>query len=137
MDLEEQRLKQRIEMREEALKEKVNTLKKRFDRLKHMSDVKAKVEERPGLMFMGSILAGFVTKKWANGKNHNSKHTYRENSRKNFSPMSASTTGGLWNPVGAIISAIVTRAAVGIGSEIVRSIMPRKHKRSDRNFNDN
>ena len=139
MDLEEQRLKQRIELREEALKEKVNTLKARFERLKGMTDVKAKVVERPALMFMGSILAGFVSKKWVNGKNHHPRQVYRGNPSQNFSSMSAGSPGGLWAPVSAIISAIVTRAAVGILSEIARKIMPRKHEgwRSDRSFGNN
>lgn len=133
MDLEEQRLKKSIEIHEEALKEKVNMLKERFERLKRMTDVKSKVEERPGLMFMGSILTGFITKKWANGK---TRHLYRANPGKNLSSMSTSSTGGVWEPVIAIISAIATRAVVGILSEFARKLMPRRHERfrSDQNF---
>ena len=42
MDLEEQRLKHRVDMREEALKEKVKVLKERIADLKRMTDVSLK-----------------------------------------------------------------------------------------------
>lgn len=123
MDLEEQRLKHNIEIREEALKEKVNLLKERIEQLKRITDVKSKVEQRPGLMFTGSILAGFLTKKLVTGKKLHAAYTHRADSRE------ASATGGLWDPMSAIISTIATRAAVGIIGEIVGKLMPRRRER--------
>ena len=73
MDLEEQRLKHHIEAREIALKQKINVLKERIEHFKRMVDVKSKVQQRPGLMFMGSILVGFLTKKLASGKHTDSR----------------------------------------------------------------
>ena len=129
MDLEEQRLKHHLEIRQEALKEKVNMLKERIEHFKRMADLEFQVEERPGLMFMGSILAGFLTKKLVTGKKRHSVYTYRADSRDALAPMSARATGRLWDPMIAIISTVTTRAAIGIISEIVRKVMPRRHER--------
>jgi hypothetical protein len=125
MDLEEQRLKHNISIRQDALKEKVNLLKERIEQLKRIADVKSKVEQRPGLMFTGSILAGFLTKKLVKGKKRHPAYTNRPDSRDAL----ASATGGLWDPMSAIISTIATRAAVGIIGEIVGKLMPRRRER--------
>ena len=129
MDLEEQRLKHHIEAREIALKQKINVLKERIEHFKRMVDVKSKVQQRPGLMFMGSILVGFLTKKLASGKHTDSRPV----------PISASAGGRFWDPASAIISAIATRAATGIISEIVSKLVPRRHERgqSERNVRNN
>ena len=131
MDLEEQRLKQRIDLSEEALKEKVNIFKERIEDLKRMRDVKSKVEERPVLTFAGSVLAGFLARKWVGRKNRHS--------TENHSSMSASAAGGLRDPVAAIVSAIATRAVVGIVTELAKKVMPHKHEasRTDRSHSRN
>jgi hypothetical protein len=139
MDLEEQRLKHRLDVREEALKEKVNILKERIGDLKRMTDVKSKVEERPGLVFAGSVLAGFMARKWVGRKNRNSADGYRAGRRGNHSSLSAITAGGLPDPVTAILSAIATRAVVGILTELARKVMPHRHEssRTDRSHSNN
>jgi hypothetical protein len=130
MDLEEQTLKHRVDIHEEALKEKVRILKERIADLKRMTDVKSKVEERPVLTFAGSVLAGFIARKWVGRKNWHST-AYRAGRRANHSPISA---GGLPDPVTAILSAIATRAAIGIVTELAKKVMPHRpeKQRSDR-----
>jgi hypothetical protein len=139
MDLEEQRLKHRIDIREEALKEKVEILKDRIGDLKRMTDVKSKVEERPVLIFAGSVLAGFIARKWIGQKNRHSADAYRAGRRANHSPISASAAGGLPDPVTAILSAIATRAVVGIVTELAKKVMPHRHEkwRTDRGHSNN
>jgi hypothetical protein len=134
MDLEEQRLKHRVDLSEEALKEKVNIFKERIEDLKRMRDVKSKVEERPVLTFAGSVLAGFLARKWVGRKNRDSTDAYRENPS-----ISASAAGGLRDPVAAIVSAIATRAVVGIVTELAKKVMPHKHEapRTDRSHSRN
>ena len=88
MDLEEQRLKHRVDLSEEALKEKVNIFKERIEDLKRMRDVKSKVEERPVLTFAGSVLAGFLARKWVGRKNRHSTDAYSANRRENHSSAS-------------------------------------------------
>jgi hypothetical protein len=138
MDLEEQRLKHRIDLREEALKEKVNTFKERIEDLKRMRDVKSKVEERPVLTFAGSVLAGFLARKWVGRKNRHSTDAYLANRRENHS-ISGSAGGGLRDPVAAIVSAIATRAVVGILTELARKVLPHRHEtsRTDRSHSRN
>ena len=139
MDLEEQRLKQRVDMREEALKEKVKVLKERFADLKRMTDVKSKVEERPVLTFAGSVLAGVIAGKWIKRKNHHSADAYHAGRRGNYSSIAASAAGGVRDPVAAILSAIATRAVVGIFTELARKVMPHRHdgSRTDRRSHSN
>jgi hypothetical protein len=117
MDLEEERLKHQIEAREIALKQKINALKERIEHFKSIVDVKSKVQQRPGLMLTGSLLAGFLTKKLVGGKNRPSSDSHHSNSR----PVSTPATAA-----GAIISAIATRAAVGIIGEFLGKLLPGK-----------
>ena len=139
MDLEEQRLKHRVDLSEEALKEKVNIFKERIEDLKRMRDVKSKVEERPALTFAGSVLAGFLARKWVGRKNRHSTDAYHANRRENHSSISASAAGGLRDPVAAIVTAIATRAVVGIVTELARKVMPHRHEasRTDRSHSRN
>jgi hypothetical protein len=136
MDLEEQRLKHQVDMREEALKEKVNTLKGRLEDLKRLTDVSSKVEERPVLAFAGSVLAGLIAGKWIKRKNH-SADGYRAGHRGN--PVSANAAGGLSAPVTAILSAIATRAVAGIVSELAKKVIPHRREkwRGDRSHSHN
>ncbi len=127
MDLEEQKLRDRIETREIALKQKINALKERIERLKRMVDVNSKVQERPGLTLMGSIAAGFLVKKLVGGKKHSPRYINDADSRGVYT--ARPVKGSLRNPVSAIISAIAIRATVGIVSEIVRDLLPRRQRR--------
>ena len=124
MDLEEQRLRHDIEAREMALKQKVNALKERIEHFKDMADVKSKVQQRPGLMVVGSILAGVLAKKLVSKKHRHSRYA---DSRP--APVSATVAGRFWDPVIAIISAIVTRAAIGIATEVAGKLVPWKHEK--------
>ena len=134
MDSEEQRLKQRVDVREEALKEKINLLKGRLEDLKHLTDVKSKVEERPVLTFAGSVLAGLIAGKWIKNRRSDGNRAGRREK------LSASAAGGLPDPVTAILSAIATRAVVGIVTELAKKVIPpQRHEkqRSDRSHSDN
>ena len=137
MDLEEQRLKHQLDARQEALKEKVNILKGRLEELKRLTDVKSKVGERPVLAFAGSVLAGLIAGKWIKRKNHHSADGYRGGRRGN--PVAANEAGGLPDPVTAILSAIATRAADGILTELAKKVIPHRHEkwRDDRNHSHN
>src|SRR5215475_1471575 len=133
MDSEEQRLKQHVDVREEALKEKINLLKGRLEDLKHLTDVKSKVEERPVLTFAGSVLAGLIAGKWIKNRRSDGNRAGRREK------LSASAAGGLPDPVTAIISAVATRAVVGIVNELAKKVIPQRHEkqRSDRGHSDN
>jgi len=133
MDSEEQRLKQRVDVREEALKEKINLLKGRLEDLKHLTDVKSKVEERPVLTFAGSVLAGLIAGKWIKNRRSDGNRAGRREK------LSASAAGGLPDPVTAIISAVATRAVVGIVNELAKKVIPQRHEkqRSDRSHSHN
>src|SRR5262245_33128826 len=135
MDLEEQRLKHDVDVREEALKEKVRILKERVEDLKRMTDVKSQVESRPVWALAGSFLAGFVARKWVGRKNRRS----ADGSRGDHSSVSANAGVGLLGPVTAILSAIATRAVVGIVTELAKEVMPHRHEkqRTDRSHSDN
>ena len=139
MDLEEQRLKQRVDVREEALKEKVRILKERIEDLKRMTDVKSQVESRPVLVLAGSVLAGFIARKWVGKKNQQSTDSSRTGRQGNHSPISAKAAGGLPDPITAILSAIATRAVVGIVTDLAKKVMPHRHEkqRTDRSHSDN
>ena len=124
MDLEEQRLRQRIAVRETALKDKVEVLKARLQQLKSMGDVKFQVKERPVLMLTGSVLAGFLTKKLLGGKNRHSRHGYYSRPAPR-----AAESGHLWASVSAIISAIIIRAGTAVITEIIKKPTPRDRTR--------
>src|SRR5262245_1789774 len=108
MDLEEQKLKQQVDVREEALKEKINLLKGRLEDLKHLTDVKSKVEERPVLTFAGSVLAGLIAGKGIKNRRSDGNRAGRREK------LSASAAGGLPDPVTAIISAVAKIAGVHV-----------------------
>ena len=125
MDVEEERLKQRIDAREAALKEKVAMLKGRVEQLKHMGDVKSQAKQRPVLMFTGSVLAGVLTKKLLRKKNRHSR--YDDNSRP--SRRAAAEEGNLWASATAILSAILIRAGTAIVTDIIKKPSPRSGRR--------
>ena len=68
MNLEEQQLKRRVEERQLALTEKVNSLKERVEQIKRMTDVRSAAKERPAIMLAGSVLVGFIAKKLASSR---------------------------------------------------------------------
>src|SRR5262249_46427239 len=139
MDLEEQRLKHDVDVREEALKEKVRILKERVEDLKRMTDVKSQVESRPVWALAGSFFAGFVARKWVGGKNRRSANGSRAGRRGGHSPVSPDAGGGLLGAVSPVLSAIPTRPVVGIVTELAKEVMPHRHEkqRTDRSHNDN
>src|SRR5262245_66277579 len=99
MDLEEQRLKHDVDVREEALKEKVRILKERVEDLKRMTDVKSQVESRPVWALAGSFLAGFVARKWVGRKNRRSANGSSAGRRGDHSSVYAIDGGGMMGEV--------------------------------------
>src|SRR5262245_66455919 len=124
MDLEEQRLKHDVDVREEALKEKVRILKERVEDLKRMTDVKSQVESRPVWALAGSFLAGFFARKWVGRKNRRSADGSSAGRRGDHSSVSANAGAGLLGPVPTILSAIATRADVVVAVEPAAGVMP-------------
>ena len=125
MNLEEQQLKRRVEERQLALTEKVNSLKERVEQIKRMTDVRSAAKERPAIMLAGSVLVGFIAKKLASSRSrrHANDGAYRmDSSGKSFS--SARTGGRLWEPIVAAMTAVATRTAIGLVNDML-------HKRDD------
>jgi hypothetical protein len=124
MNLEEQQLKRRVEERELALTEKVNSLKERVEQIKRMTDVRSAAKERPAIMLAGSVLVGFIAKKLASNRSrrHANDAAYRMDSGKSFS--SARIGGRLWEPIVAAMTAVATRTAIGLVNDML-------HKRDD------
>lgn len=126
MNLEEEQLKRRVEERQRALTEKVNSLKERLAEIKRMTDVRSVAKERPTLMLAGSVLVGFIVKKLAStrSRHHANDGAYRVDSGRGFSSTSARTGGRLWEPIIAAMTAVATRTAVGLVSDML-------HKRQE------
>jgi hypothetical protein len=124
MNLEEQQLKRRVEERQMALTEKVNSLKERVEQIKRMTDVRSAAKERPAIMLAGSVLVGFIAKKLASSRSrrHANDGAYRMDSGKSFS--SARTGGRLWEPIVAAMTAVATRTAIGLVNDML-------HKRDE------
>jgi hypothetical protein len=131
----EEELRRHVEERQRALREKVNDLKQRLERIKRMGDIKSVIKERPGVVFAGSVLTAFMLKKMAGRKNRNrmGNGAYRRADRNPGSLTPAA--GWFWDPAIAIISALASRTAIGIGIEIGKKLMPQRHEnwRSERN----
>ena len=131
MDLEEQRLKHRIQERENALREKVDTLKDRLERIKRLGDVNLLVSHHTGVALAGSVLVGFVTRRLTDGRNrhYRANGSYRANFRNATPPRSESApTMRLWEPVIAALSAVATRAAIGMIGQIGKKFVSRRHR---------
>src|SRR5262249_24683140 len=124
---------------EQALKEKVRILKERVEDLKRMTDVKSQVESRPVWALAGAFFAGFVARKWGGRKKPRSADGSRAGRRGGHSSASPDGRVGLRGPVTAILSAIDTRAVVGIVTELAKEVMPHRHEkqRTDRSHSDN
>jgi hypothetical protein len=139
MDSEEQRIRQRIEERQQALTEKVALIKARVERIKQMSDVKAMATQRPALMIAGSVLAGFLVRKIALGKNSRHARDGAYDSRY-YPPPPPARSGGLFgrfgNQVLAVLTGVATRTAINYFTDLGKDMLPRKSdlRRAERDF---
>lgn len=141
MDREEEHIRQRIEEREKALKQKVNLLKERIERVKRMGDVKGMVYKRPALMVAGSVLTGFLVKKLAS-RRHAGNGAYRSSER--YAKYEGSyaerprkrSSVKLMEAFIAVITAVASRTVTNLLSDLTRQIIPRKYdvRRAERNF---
>lgn len=128
MNSEEEQLRRRVEERQLALNEKVNTLKQRVERVKRLGDIDSVIKEHPGVVLAGSVLTGFILRKFAGRKSRNGvgDGAYRTDYRKPLAPATAGQ--GLWDPIIAIVTGVATRAAIDLVAEIAKRVVPRRHK---------
>jgi hypothetical protein len=140
MNSEEERIRQRISERETALKTKVNLLKYRLERVKHMTDVKAAVGERPALMVAGSVLTGFLLKKLA-ARRHAGNGAYRGTRRSieqdwRYAEARPRASRKLKDEFIAVISVVAGRIVMNVLSELARRAIPGKLDvhRADKDF---
>jgi hypothetical protein len=135
MNLEEEQLKRRVEERQRALTEKVNSLKERVAQIKRMTDVKSVARERPAIMIAGSVLIGFIVKKLASSRSRRyvNDDAYRMDSGRGVSSTSAKTGGRLWEPIMAAMTAIATRTAIGLVNDMLhKRHEPRRPRQNSR-----
>lgn len=141
MDREEEHIRQRIEEREKALRQKVNLLKQRIERVKRMSDVKAMVNKQPALMVAGSVLAGFLLKKVA-ARRHTANGAYGSSARyadhasgyPEARPQRSSVK--LKDYIVAVLTGVASRTAMNFLAHLTKRLIPGKHdvRRAERNF---
>jgi hypothetical protein len=125
MNLDEEQLKRRVEERQLALTEKVKRLKERVEQLKQMTDVRSVTKERPAIMLAGSVLVGFLVKKFMSGRNRNYPDgAYRMDAGRGFSANSGRFRGRLWEPIIAAVTTVATRTAIGLVNDML-------HKRQE------
>jgi len=123
MNSEEEQLRRRVEERQLALNEKVNSLKQRVEQVKRMGDINSAIKERPGIVLAGSVLTGYILRKFARIKTRNRNGAYRQ------PPPTPMTLGQrLWEPVIAIVTGVATRAAVDLVAEVTKTVMPWRRK---------
>ncbi len=132
MNLEEQQLKRRVEERQLALTEKVNSLKERVEQIKRMTDVRFAAKERPAIMLAGSVLVGFIAKKLANSRSRRYANdgANRMDSGRGFSSTSARAGGRLWEPIVAAMTAVATRTAIGLVNDMLHKRGPRPNSQN-------
>ena len=141
MDTEEEHIREHIEEREKALKQKIKLLKDRIEQIKRMADVKALVSRRPALMVAGSVLTGFVLKKitlrrhGANDVHRVSPHYVRY---ENGVPEARRTRGSskLKDALIAVLAGAASRTATNFLTDLTKQIIPGKYdvRRAERNF---
>jgi len=124
MNSEEEQLRRRVEERQLALSEKVNTLKQRVERVKHLGDIDSVIKEHPGVALAGSVLTGFILRKFAGRKTRNGNGAYRQP----LAPTPMTLGQRLWDPVIAIVTGVATRAAVDLVAEITKTVIPWRRK---------
>lgn len=139
MDPEEHRIRQRIEERQRALTAKIDLIKERVERIRHMSDVKAMVAERPALMVAGSVVTGFLVRKIVSGKNSRRARDGAYGSKNNYAPTPESRRGlfsGFRNHLLAVLTGAATRTAISYLSDVGKDMLPRKSdvRRAEREF---
>jgi hypothetical protein len=140
MDLEEEKLKRRIEAHQIALNDKVNMLKARLERVKRMSDVKSLVAKQPGLVVAGSVLAGFLARKITStrSRNHRSARIYQSKSGYYLDPpaVEPNVIGKVGKQLIAILMGVATRTAIKYFSEAGKNMLGRKsaRRRAEQNF---
>jgi hypothetical protein len=121
MNSEEEQLKRRADERKAALIEKVDELKQRAENIKQMTDVRFIAKERPAMLLAGSVLIGFIAKKFAGSRNRRyaNNGAYRTGSGRNYSTTTTARIGGrLWEPVVAAMTAVATRTAIGLINDL-------------------
>ena len=140
MDLEEERIRQRIAERENALKAKVNLLKQRVERIRQMTDIKAIVGERPALMVAGSVVTGFLLKKLIS-RRHADNGTYRASRRGLehdglYMEARPRSSGKLKDEFIAVFSVVAGRIAMNVLSDLARRMIPGKSdvRRAEKEF---
>lgn len=121
MNSEEEQLKRRVEERQLALNEKVNSLKQRVEQVKRLGDINSAIKERPGIVLAGSVLTGYILRKFARRKTRNGNGAYRQ-------PTPVTLGQRLWEPVIAIVTGVATRAAVDLVAEVAKTVMPWRRK---------
>lgn len=141
MDLEEERIRHRLEEREKALKQKMNLLRERIERIKRMGDVKAMVNRQPALMLAGSVLAGFLVKKLAT-RRHTANGAYRSSARHaehagvypETPPQRSSIT--LKDHLIAVLTGVASRTAMNFIAHLTKQLIPGKRdvRKAERNF---
>jgi hypothetical protein len=139
MDLEEQRIRKRIEEREIALKAKVDQLRQRLERIKRMSDVKAMVQQRPALMVAGSVVTGYLVRKLTSRRSNghgalrSRDHDEAENHRVQERSRSSSRVK---DHLTAILAGVASRTAMNVLTELSKQLIPRGSdvRRAERNF---
>ena len=124
MNSEEEQLRRRVEERQLALNEKVNSLKQRVEQVKRMGDINVAIKERPGIVLAGSVLTGYILRRFAGRKTRNRNGAYRQP----LAPTPMTLGQRLWDPVIAIVTAVATRAAVDLVAEITKTVLPWRHK---------
>jgi hypothetical protein len=121
MNLDEEQLKRRVEERQLALTEKVKRLKERVEQLKQMTDVRSVTKQRPAIMLAGSVLVGFIVKKFMNARSRSNPHdgAYRMDAGRGFSANSGRFRGRLWEPIIAAMTTVATRTAIGLVNDML------------------
>ena len=141
MDIEEDHIRHRLEEREKALKQKVNLLKERIERIKRMGDVKAMVNRQPALMVAGSVLAGFLVKKLAarrhaaNGASRSSVR-YAEHAGGYPETRPNRSSVKLKDHLIAVLTGVASRTAMNFLAHLTKQLIPGRHdvRRAERNF---
>ena len=124
MNSEEEQLRRRVEERQLALNEKVNSLKQRVEHVKRMGDINYAIKERPGIVLAGSVLTGYILRKFSRRNTRNRNGAYRQS----LAPMPMTLGQRLWDPVIAIVTGVATRAAVDLVAEVTKTVMPWRRK---------
>jgi hypothetical protein len=140
MDLEEERIRERIRNREIALREKVEQLKQRLERIKRMSDVKAMVQQRPGLMVAGSVLTGYLVRKLTarrpDSRASRGAQVVRAGDYAHSAEPPRRSSGKVKEHLTAILAGVASRTAMNVLSELGKQMIPRRTdvRRAERNF---